>query len=202
MTSTSPTPATRRAAWLAALLPALLPAAALAHATGDGGAHHGFASGLLHPFTGLDHLAAMLAVGAWSALTATQARAAEYLRAPLAFAALLLAGAVLAAGGLQLPAVEPMIIASLLVLGLLLAAQRRLPAVAAAALVGGFALFHGAAHGSELGGGWALAGMVLATALLHGTGLALGHVLRQRSAWWPRAAGGATLALGAALLLA
>lgn len=201
MTTASTTPALRAAAWLAALLPALLPAAALAHATGDGGAHHGFASGLLHPFTGPDHLAAMLAVGAWSALTATQARAGEYLRAPLAFAVLLLAGAVLAASGLQLPAVEPVIIASLLVLGLLLAAQRRLPAVAAAALVGGFALFHGTAHGSELGGGWALAGMVLATALLHGAGLALGHGLRQRSAWWPRAAGGATLALGAALLL-
>jgi urease accessory protein len=197
--TTASTPALRAAVWLTALLPT----AALAHTAGDGGAHHGFAAGLGHPFTGLDHLAAMLAVGAWSALTATQARAGEYLRAPLAFAALLPAGAVLAsAGGLQLPVVEPMIIASLLVLGLLLAAQRRLPAVAATALVGGFALFHGAAHGSELRGAWALAGMVLATALLHGAGLALGHGLRQRSAWWPRVAGGATVALGATLLLA
>jgi urease accessory protein len=184
------------------LAAALLPAAALAHTTGDGGAHHGFTSGLLHPLTGLDHLAAMLAVGLWSALTAVQARAGDYLRAPLAFAALLLAGALLGAAGLPFPGVEPMIVASLLVLGLLLAGQRRLPAATGMALVGGFALFHGAAHGAELGSGAALAGMVLATALLHGAGLAAGHLLRRRSPWWPRVAGGATVALGAALLLA
>jgi urease accessory protein len=189
---TSP-PAVRAAAVLAACLPA----AALAHSGADAGAHHGFAAGLAHPFTGLDHLAAMLALGLWSALTA--ARPADRWRAPLAFATLLLLGAALAAGGLPVPVVEPMTAVSLLVLGLLLAQQRRLPGAAALTLAGGFALFHGAAHGGELGAGWTLGGMMLGTLLLHAAGLALGHLLRRQGPWWARVAGGATAALGAAL---
>ena len=186
---------------LGGLVALALPFTALAHAGGDAGGHHGFASGLLHPFTGLDHLAAMLAVGLWSGLSAQRVWVA-----PLAFAALLLAGALGAAAGLGLPAVEPMIAVSLLVLGLLLATRRVLPAPVAALLVGGFALFHGAAHGSELSGGAALAGMVLATVLLHAAGLALGIVLRRHgnapSRWLPRLAGAAVAGLGTALFFA
>ena len=191
---------------LAAVALAAAPAAVLAHAGSDGGTHHGLLSGLLHPLTGLDHLAAMVAVGLWSALTAARAGVASYARVPLAFATLLLIGALLAGAGWPFPAVEPAIAASLLVLGLLVAGRRALPQAAAPVLVGGFALFHGAAHhqemSHELGQGWALAGMVIATALLHGTGLLLGHALRGRGPWWPRVAGGATAVLGAALLLA
>ena len=187
---------------LAAVALAAAPAAVLAHAGSDGGTHHGLVSGFLHPLTGPDHLAAMVAVGLWSALTAARTGVASYARVPLAFATLLLVGALLAGAGWQFPAVEPAIAASLLVLGLLVAGRRALPQAAATVLVGGFALFHGAAHGLELGPGWALAGMVLATALLHGAGLLLGHALRRHSPWWPRLAGGATAALGAALLLA
>jgi urease accessory protein len=68
--------------------------------------------------------------------------------------------------------------------------------------VGGFALFHGAAHGGELAGSSALAGMVLATGLLHGAGLLIGGRLRERSVWLARVAGLASAAFGAALLLA
>lgn len=197
----APSPARRSGAVLAAALLAGLPLAAAAHTGGDAGAHHGLASslldGLLHPFTGLDHLAALLAVGAWSALSARR-----IWLAPLSFALLMLAGALAASAGLALPGVEPMIAASLLVLGLLLAARQQLPAAAAAALVGGFALFHGAAHGIELAGAPALAGMVAATALLHAAGLGLGWALRERSRWWPRLSGLAVAGLGAALLLA
>ena len=197
-----------------ALLVAAGPAAVWAHAGSDAGTHHGLShglthglasgllSGLVHPLTGLDHLAAMVAVGVWSALTASRAGAAQYARVPLVFAALLLAGAWLAGAGWQLPAVEPVIAASLLALGLLVATRRALPPAAAAALVGGFALFHGAAHGSELGQGAPLAGMVLATALLHGAGLLLGHALRGRGPWLPGLAGGATALLGTAMLVA
>ncbi len=42
----------------------LLPLPALAHTGHDAG---GFASGLLHPLTGSDHLLAMFAVGLWAA---------------------------------------------------------------------------------------------------------------------------------------
>ena len=73
-----------------------LPLSALAHMGTDAGGHHHFLDSLVHafahPFTGADHLAAMLAVGAWSALTLPELRTAW--RAPAAFVALLVAGAV------------------------------------------------------------------------------------------------------------
>ena len=43
-----------------ALIAMLLPLAASAHTGADGGVHHGFATGFLHPLTGADHLAAMV----------------------------------------------------------------------------------------------------------------------------------------------
>ena len=180
----------------------IVPTLALAHGGVDAGAHHGngFAAGFLHPFTGLDHLAAMLAVGLWSALSARRIDARMAV-APMSFTLLLLAGALLGAAGFTPPLVEPMVAASLLVLGLLVATRTRLPLAACAALVGGFALFHGLAHGLELGGGAALAGMVLATALLHATGLAIGVLLRARARWWPRIAGALVGGFGLALLL-
>ena len=157
---------------------------AMAHVGADAGEHHGLAAGLWHPFSGLDHLAAMVAVGVWSASTARRTWLA-----PLAFAFTLLVGALLAQGGLALPGIEPMIAASMLVVGLLLAARQRLPEAAGAALVAGFALFHGAAHGQELGGLAALLGMVASTAVLHLIGLGLGHALRRQPLWWTRVAG-------------
>jgi urease accessory protein len=172
-----------------------LPALALAHVGGDGATHHAFAAGFTHPFTGIDHLLAMLLIGLWSA-TLTR----RWWVAPLAFVAMLLVGALLAAGGLALPAVEPVIALSLVLLGALLAARTTWPAAAMAAVAALFALFHGAAHGTELRGMEALAGMVLATALLHGIGLFAGHALQRHSAWWPRAAGIAASLVGAVLL--
>jgi len=164
----------------------------------------GFWTGFTHPLTGLDHLAAMVSVGLWSALSARRA-GPELLWGPLGFAGLLLAGAVLGLQGVALPAVEPMIATSLLVLGLLVVTRRRLPGVAAAALVGTFAIFHGVAHGTELanaGGAWqTLAGMLLATALLHTAGLALGWALRSAPVWAPRVVGAAVALFGGALLL-
>ncbi|MEJ8855581.1 HupE/UreJ family protein [Variovorax robiniae] len=181
-----------------------LPLAAAAHVGADGVAHHtaGFTQGFLHPFTGIDHLAAMVGVGLWSALAARGAR--DLLWAPLGFAAMLLVGAVTGLAGVQVPAVEPMIAASLLVVGLLVATRLRLPGPVAAAVVGAFAVFHGVAHGYELSGetgaGAAVFGMVLATALLHIAGITAGWLLRQRSTLLPRIAGAAVALFGVALL--
>ena len=179
-----------------------LPTLALAHGGADLGHAHGalrsMAAGFAHPFAGWDHLAAMVAVGLWGSLTRQ-----PLWRAPLAFSGALLAGALLGLSGIALPAIEPMIAASLLVLGLLVASGARLPWGMGVALVAGFAVFHGAAHGTELAGpqaGLALAGMVLATASLHALGLGLGMALRGRSAWLPRLAGGAVALFGATLL--
>ena len=187
-----------------ALLATALPLAASAHVGVDGAAHHsaGFAQGFLHPFTGLDHLAAMVGVGLWSALVARGAR--DLVWAPLGFAAMLLAGALLGLTGTQVPAVEPMIAASLLVIGLLVVTRLRLPGPAAAAVVGAFAVFHGVAHGHELAGdasaSMAVAGMVLATVLLHAAGIAIGWTLRRRGTLLARVAGAAVALFGAALL--
>jgi urease accessory protein len=179
----------------AALALAATPALALAH-PGHLALAAGLVDGFAHPFTGVDHLAAMLAVGLWSALTLPHRR----WLAPLAFAAMLLAGALLMPT--QLPLVEGGIALSLLVLGLAVATRVPLPALAGALIVGAFALFHGAAHCAELHSAAALAGMVAATALLHATGLALGLALRQRSRWITAALGGAVALVGAAALLA
>jgi urease accessory protein len=173
----------------------LLPALALAH-TGDGSLHgHGLAAGLAHPFTGLDHLGAMLAVGLWSALSQS---GRQMLVAPLSFAGLLLVGALLGMAGFTLPAVEPMVAASVLVIGLLAASRLHLNAAVSGALVGAFALFHGLAHGAELQGYAALMGMVMATAALHAAGIALGLKL---SAHLARAAGGGIALLGLGLMV-
>ena len=172
-----------------------LPLLAAAHVGPDAAAHHGLAAGFLHPFTGADHLLAMLVVGVWSALTARR----PWL-APASFASMVLLGALLASAGVVLPAIEPMIAASLLLLGLLLAARVVWPGVAVVLVTGGFALFHGAAHGTELSGAGALTGMVLATMLLHLCGIGVGLLLRNRHRWWPRSAGLATSLFGLLLL--
>jgi urease accessory protein len=175
---------------------------ASAHIGMENHAHAGFMSGFVHPLSGLDHLAAMLAVGVWSALTARRA-GADLLWGPLAFSGMLLVGALLGLLGVAIPAVEPMIAASLLVTGLLVSSRLRVPGLLAAALVGVFAVFHGVAHGYELSGQASavstLAGMLCATVLLHATGLAIGWALRT-SVWVPRVAGTAVAVLGVSLL--
>ena len=178
---------------------ATLPFAAMAHVGGHPHTHglaDSFAQGFVHPFTGLDHLAAMLAVGAWSALAVRPAW-----RAPAAFVALLVLGALAGFHGLRVPGVEPMIAASVLVLGLLVAVHRRMPWGAAAAVAGVFAFFHGVAHGDELAGDFgALAGMAAGSAVLHAAGMLLGHAVMQRHQWMARTGGAATALLGAFLL--
>ena len=184
---------------LTAISCAALPFAALAHAGGHPhtqGLADSFMQGFAHPFTGLDHLAAMLATGTWSALAVRPAW-----RAPAAFMALLMLGALASFNGLWVPGVEPMIAASVLVLGLLVAVRRHMPWGAAALLAGVFAFFHGAAHGYGLAGDFgALAGMAAGSAVLHIAGMLLGHAVMQRRQWIARAGGAATALLGAFLL--
>ncbi|MBS1155916.1 MAG: HupE/UreJ family protein [Proteobacteria bacterium] len=180
---------------------ALLPGLALAHIGVDAGSHHGsaFMIGLVHPFTGMDHMAAMLAVGVWSVLVTRQVWVM-----PVAFAGLLLVGGLIGFSGAAVPMVEPMIAASLLVLGLLIGARVRLPLLMGAVLVGLFAVFHGVAHGSELPAAQAVAalsGMVLGTLALHLSGMVLGVLFKQRSAWYSRVLGGGIALMGAGFLV-
>jgi urease accessory protein len=178
----------------------LVSGAALAH-PGHELADSMFLSGLIHPVTGFDHLFAMLAVGLWSALSHKTLRQAIW--TPFVFLGLLLAGALMGIGGVVLPAVEPVIMASVLVLGLLVASRAHLPGWTATALVAFFALFHGIAHGSELPVGGAAAafviGFMLTTFCLHVAGLATGFALKQRGRWLTRLAGAGIAAYGVAL---
>jgi urease accessory protein len=175
---------------------------ARAHVGTDLSEHHtlGLVEGFLHPFTGLDHLAAMLAVGFWSALSTRRVWLA-----PLAFANMLLVGALLGLSGITLSAVEPLVAATVLALGLLIATRAQVPGAVAAALAGSFAVFHGMAHGVEFAGSGAvdvLVGMLASTVVLHAAGLAAGLALRSHSVWWPRVAGVAVALWGGALLAA
>ncbi|BCH20593.1 protein hupE [Mesorhizobium sp. L-8-10] len=151
---------------------ALTPSIANAHTGGD--PLHGLVAGLAHPIFGLDHLLAMLAVGMIAARTGGRGIAAL----PLSFVAAMLAGAALGMSGVALPAVEPSIALSLVVLGAIMAFGRRQPLARSCALVGLFGLFHGHAHGLEVpasASGLAyVAGFVAATLALHGTGALVG----------------------------
>jgi urease accessory protein len=148
---------------------------------------------------GADHVLAMLAVGLWAALTGGRAMWAM----PLAFVGALLAGGAMGATGIALPGVEPMILASILVLGGAVALALRLPLPVALAGIAVFGLAHGFAHGAEgpaVGFAAYAAGFVLATAGLHIAGLVAGLALR-RAVPVTRALGALTAAAGAALAL-
>lgn len=148
---------------------AATPAIALAH-EGHGA---GFLAGLGHPVGGMDHLLAMLAVGLWAAMLGGRALWAL----PLAFVGAMLAGGILGLASLPLPGVEPMILASVVLLGVAAALALRLPPVWAAVAVAAFGLFHGHAHGAEgpeTGLALYAAGFALATMGLHLAGLAVG----------------------------
>lgn len=162
-----------RAASLTLLFGAL-PTLAYAHPGEAGGLAHGMA----HPFSGLDHLCAMIAVGLWAAQMG--GRAAWLV--PLSFVAVMALGGLLGMAAIALPFVETGIVMSLLVLGLLIAAAARLPLALSAIIVGVFALFHGYAHGAEMSPGasaFAYAfGFMSASILLHLSGLAFGMAIR------------------------
>jgi len=132
-----------------------------------------FRAGLLHPFTGLDHLLAMIAVGLW---TAQLGRTARWL-VPTAFLVAMLVGSALATTHTPLPTPESLIATSVLTLGLLIAFATRLPLFIASAIVALFALFHGYVHLTEAPAGSLAqytAGFTLSTLLLHAIGLTLG----------------------------
>jgi urease accessory protein len=179
---------------------ALFPMLAFAHVGHDGGVHHvlSFTEGFIHPLTGLDHLVAMILVGIWSAMNTKQ-----WWLAPLAFAGLLLTGALIGMAGVTVPGTELIVAASLLGIGLMVALRLKLSAVTGSLIIGAFAIFHGLAHGAELSHSVAaLSGMVIATALLHLFGLGIGYLLASSRAhvWWPRLIGGGSSLLGIGLL--
>ncbi|HEY5311002.1 MAG TPA: HupE/UreJ family protein [Pirellulales bacterium] len=171
---------------------------ALAH---PGHAGSGFSDGWWHPIFGLDHLLAMIAVG----LLAVRLGGRALWLLPCGFLGGMLLGGAAAAAGLPCPHVESGIVASVLVLGLLVAASRTVSLPIGVATVMAFAVLHGHAHAAEMQGGSFVAyatGFLLATALLHASGIVVGMALA-RGIRVPaiRALGGAIAAAGLLLCL-
>jgi urease accessory protein len=177
----------------------LSPVTAFAHTRG--GEAIGFASGFEHPISGLDHVLAMVAVGLWGAQLGPPA----VWLLPVTFPMVMAFGGMLGLMGVKLPGVEVCIALSAIALGLMVLREAKPNLLAAAFLVGFFAIFHGHAHGTELPAGangllYSI-GFVIATGLLHATGIAIGTIHR-----WPmgrvvlRAAGAAVMAGGAVFL--
>jgi urease accessory protein len=149
-----------------------------AHA--HGGETGGFLTGLSHPVSGLDHIAAMIAVGLWG----SQLRKPAIWVLPVVFPMVMAFGAFLALIGLGLPGVEVGIALSAIVLGAMVLLAARLPLPVAILFVSVFALFHGQAHGTELPPGqdslvYSM-GFVISTGLLHAAGIGIGFLDRLR----------------------
>jgi urease accessory protein len=162
---------------LAALIISL-PSYAFAHV--ERGQATGFITGLQHPWSGLDHVLAMIAVGIWGA----QLGNPPMWLLPVTFPMVMSMGAMMGLLGIPLPGIEIGIALSAILLGTMVVGEIRPKIIIAVLLVGFFAIFHGHAHGTELPAGQSgmfySMGFVIATGCLHGIGITLGLAHR-----WP-----------------
>lgn len=185
---------------LAMILAAVFSTAAFAH-VGDH-SHMGFAQGFAHPFTGIDHMLAMVAVGLW----ASQIGGWALWLLPLTFPVAMAAGAALGFGSVTLPGVEVGITVSVLVLGAAVALTYRPSLAVSLPLIVLFAVMHGYAHGAELPASASAltycAGFIVSTLGLHLTGIATGLLATSAPVRFVvRGAGGAIAATGLVLLV-
>jgi hydrogenase/urease accessory protein HupE len=138
---------------------------------------NGWHDGFNHPLHGWDHLLVMVAVGWWAA----QQRGRAVWLIPLTFVGVMAVGGIAGVTGVSLPGVEWAILLSVAVFAALVAQRTRLRLSASVCLVGFFAFFHGFAHGAEMPCSANILmfglGFVLATLLLHATGLVVGRLV-------------------------
>jgi len=182
---------------LPAMVGLLVSAPALAHPGHDG--LSGFATGLLHPLTGFDHLAAMVMIGLWAGTVFRT----TLIVPPLAFVGSVLAGFAYGAAGGMLPLTELLIFASVVVLGCMVLFEVKPPMAIATGMIALFAFAHGHAHGAEMPAHASVvafgSGFALTTALLHAAGIGLAMLANRPAA---RTIGGAAAALGLVWMLA
>ncbi len=140
----------------------------------------GFITGLEHPWSGLDHVLAMIAVGLWGAQLGNPA----LWILPVTFPMVMSLGAMMGLLGIPLPGIEVGIAVSAILLGAMVFGEVKPKLYLAAVMVGFFAIFHGHAHGTELpaeqSGLLYSMGFVIATGVLHGIGITIGLIHR-----WP-----------------
>lgn len=165
---------------------------------------NGIAAGLLHPLLGWDHLLAMLTVG----LLSVQIGGRATWLVPASFVGCMIAGGIGGMLGWGMPAVEFGIALSVLLLGLAVALDKRLPIAVPLAFAGLFGLVHGQAHGLEMphvdSPVLYAVGFVMATISLHVAGVLFGgQALKSlRGARRLRLSGAAVAVAGCLLLLA
>jgi urease accessory protein len=180
---------------LFSLIMIVIPRLLFAHV--ETGKAAGFISGFHHPISGLDHIAAMIAVGLWGA----QLGAPAIWMLPVAFPMMMAVGGFLGLIGIPLPGVEIGIGISALILGVMVAFEVKPPLFVSILIVAIFAIFHGYAHGTELVPGTnAVAyslGFVVSTGCLHGIGILIGLIHKWRTGRYAvRITGGLIAALG------
>ena len=173
----------------------LLPLSAFAHPGHEGG---GYVGGFFHPFSGLDHMIAMLALGMWAAM-----RQRALLQVGSLFLGGMLIGGALGMHGYAPSMLETLVMGSALLAAMLVAFAAKFPLQAQLAISALFAVVHGMAHGVEIPGTAAAmpyaAGFMLASAVLISAGFLFASKLRELKS--QRIAGG-VLAVIAGLMLA
>jgi urease accessory protein len=177
----------------------LYPLTVFAHQRG--GEAIGFASGFVHPISGLDHILAMIAVGMWGA----QLGAPAIWVLPVVFPMVMALGGMMGLMGIKLPGIELCIALSALALGFAVFREARPKLWISATIVGAFAIAHGHAHGTELpiGANGVLysVGFVMATGLLHALGIGIGLVHRWTAGRIALRVAGALVAMGGVFFL-
>jgi urease accessory protein len=157
--------------------PFVLPTVSHAHVIQSGAV--GFQSGFQHPLTGPDHFLAMFAVGLWGA----QMGGRSVWTLPVTFPLIMVVGGIMGILGIPLPGIETGIALSILALGFAIAFAWKPAEWAALLLIAVFAICHGYAHGAELPkaadpADFAI-GFVIATGLIHLSGITVGLALHK-----------------------
>ncbi|MBU3602254.1 HupE/UreJ family protein [Polynucleobacter sp. AM-25C3] len=162
-----------------------------------------FMSGFTHPFSGFDHFLVIVLVGFWSAFTLK-----KIWFGPFAFILGMFLGALAGLSGLPLNFFEFGIAASVIAIGILLLVKNKYPTNAILSLIGAFGVFHGFAHAqvfSSASLGISLiskdmAGLLLATAILHLSGTLLVKLLKDKTTIIARITGFASVIYGWVLI--
>lgn len=148
------------------------PCIVFAHTTTD--LSFGLKEGFAHPFTGLDHMLAMISVG----LLAYQKQKWHQFLLPITFITCMAIGGIIGFKGYPCSFSELGITLSIFCLGML-CVKPKIPGFALYLLIAAFAFCHGHAHGIEIPATSNFitfaSGFLLATALLHGGGFLLGY---------------------------
>jgi urease accessory protein len=163
-----------------------------------------FMSGFIHPFSGIDHLLVIVLVGFWSAFILKKAW-----QGPSFFMSVMLIGVLAGVNGYSMGIFELGIALSVLALGVALLIKEKLSSLAMLLLIGVFGMFHGFAHShlffQEQAGirlvAEDLAGILIATGILHWAGVVLARTLKDRMTLFSRCAGIASSLYGLVLLV-